>query len=181
MDRRTVKLMTAVVSGLVLVGGSAAAGTGGAAPRTAGHEEGVTHTRLGGYQEVPAVSTDGRGRFRAALAMSGESARYRLAYSGLSSPVQQAHVHFGQRSVNGGISVFLCTNLGNGPVGTPTCPAAGGVVTGTITAEDVIGPTTQGIAPGELEEIVAAVVAGVAYVNVHTDTFPGGEIRGQLH
>ena len=31
--------------------------------------------------------------------------------------MQQAHIHFAQRGVNGGITVFLCTNLGNGPTG----------------------------------------------------------------
>ena len=34
----------------------------------------------------------------------------------------QSHIHFGQKDVNGGIVVFFCTNLGNGPAGTPPCP-----------------------------------------------------------
>ena len=93
--------------------------------------------------------------------------------------MQQAHIHFGQFAVNGGISVFLCSNLGNGPVGTPECPDSG-TVKGTLTAADVVGPAAQGIDPGEFDELVAAIKAGIAYVNVHTDKFEGGEIRGQL-
>ncbi|MFD1827627.1 MULTISPECIES: hypothetical protein [Mumia] len=42
--------------------------------------------------------------------------------------------------------MFLCTNLGNGPAGTQTCPQEG-TVTGTIVAADVVGPASQGIAP----------------------------------
>jgi hypothetical protein len=44
----------------------------------------------------------------------------------------------------------------------------------------VIGPTGQGIAAGQFEEFVEALRAGIAYANVHTTGFPGGEIRGQL-
>jgi hypothetical protein len=44
--------------------------------------------------------------------------------------VLPTHIHLGQHGVNGGISVFLCTNLGNGPAGTPTCP--GGEIRGQI-------------------------------------------------
>jgi hypothetical protein len=36
--------------------------------------------------------------------------------------VTQAHIHFGPGRVNGGIMVFLCSNLGNGPEGTQPCP-----------------------------------------------------------
>jgi hypothetical protein len=81
--------------------------------------------------------------------------------------------------VNGGISVFLCSNLGNGPAGTQPCPPSG-TVTGTIRPVDVIGPTGQGIAPGEFAELVTALRDGVAYANVHSNVWPGGEIRGQL-
>ena len=92
----------------------------------------------------------------------------------------QAHIHFGQRAVNGGISVFLCSNLGNGPLGTQACPAAPATIEGTIGPENVIGPTGQGIAAGEFDELVRAIDAGAAYVNVHSTGFPGGEIRAQL-
>jgi hypothetical protein len=70
--------------------------------------------------------------------------------------------------------VFLC-----GGGGKPACPASG-TVTGTLVAADVVGPTGQGIAAGEFAELVSAIRAGATYVNVHTSTFPGGEIRAQL-
>jgi len=56
----------------------------------------------------------------------------------------------------------------------------GGTVTGTIEAKDVLAVTAQGIAAGEFEEFVAALRKGLAYVNVHSSLFSGGEIRGQI-
>ena len=135
---------------------------------------------LENYQEVPSVSSVARGTFRAELSNDASEISYRLTYSGLEGSVQQAHIHFGQRDVNGGISVFLCTNLGNGPAGTQPCPASPATVTGTIVAANVIGPAGQGIAAGEFAELVKAMRAGVTYANVHSDKFPGGEIRAQL-
>lgn len=105
---------------------------------------------------------------------------WRLTYSDFATAVTQAHVHFGSPAQTGGISVFLCTNLGNGPAGTQPCPAAPATISGTITPADIIGPAGQGIAAGEFTELVDAVHAGYTYVNVHSTTFPVGEIRAQL-
>ena len=165
----------AALAVFVLVGASAPAAQGFGDD----DDDDRTSTDLIGYQEVPAISTEGDGTFRARM-IDDDAFKFRLTYEDLSSPVLQSHIHFGQKSVNGGIAVFLCSNLGNGPAGTAACPPNGGTVTGTITAEDVVGPATQGIAPGEFEEVLDAIRAGVAYVNVHTDTFKSGEIRGQL-
>lgn len=139
-------------------------------------------TNLESYQEVPALSTPASGRFRAVLDESAQTIEYELSYRDLASDVAQAHVHFGQRGVNGGIMVFLCSNLGNGPAGTQACPGPrDGSISGTLAAANVIGPANQGIAATEFAEVVAALRRGVAYANVHTANFPGGEIRGQVH
>ena len=100
--------------------------------------------RLTGYEEDPLVlSTTGNGTFKAHVNERQQTIDYRLRYAALEGAVQQAHIHFGGPRQSGGISVFLCTNLGNGPVGTQACPPA--TVTGTIRPADVIGPTAQGI------------------------------------
>lgn len=156
-------------------------GAGGVTAAVASGDNGRStfSTDLVGYQEVPALSTAGGGTFRAAISRSADEIRYELSYGGLVGTPTQSHIHVGQKSVSGGISVFLCSNLGNGPAGTQPCPVSG-KVTGTIRPVDVIGPTGQGIGPGEFAELVQAVRAGVAYANVHSTTYPAGEIRGQL-
>jgi CHRD domain len=136
---------------------------------------------LTGYEEVPALSTPGVGEFKIDLARSGDSLDYELTFSGLETDATQAHIHFENATNNGAIVVFLCSNLGNGPVGTQACPAAGGTITGTIAAADVgAGAAAQGIAAGEFGEFVAALRAGATYVNVHSVGRPGGEIRAQI-
>ena len=76
--------------------------------------------------------------------------------------------------------VFLCSNLPSPPLGTPACPSSPGRVIGIISSLDVIGPAAQGVTPGEFRALVKALVKGTAYANVHTATFPSGEIRGSI-
>ena len=136
---------------------------------------------LTSLQEDPlALSTTGSGEVRLFINERTQEITYRLSYEGIESNVLQAHIHIGNRSQSGGVSVFLCSNLGNGPAGTPACPSPAGEVTGTLTAASVIGPTGQGIPAGAFDELVRAIRAGATYANVHSMTFQGGEIRGQL-
>ena len=141
----------------------------------------TVHVNLKSFEEVPAVSSAASGRFRAFIDDAAGTLQYELSYSGLEGNVLMSHIHFGQLSVNGGISVWLCqTDSFLDPTGlAPTCPQSG-TVTGLLTQANVVGPAGQGIAPAQFAEIVAAIRAGAAYVNVHSSTFPGGEIRGQF-
>jgi CHRD domain len=167
----------------VAAAGAVAVTTVVAAQGDPGHDHGSRTVRafLTGYDEDPlAFSTPGSGFFKATIDPKAHEIRYELTYSGLPTEVQQAHVHLGKSSQSGGISAFLCTNLGNGPAGTPACPAGGGTVTGTITPATVVGPSAQGISAGEFGELVDAINARTVYANVHTSERPGGEIRGQL-
>ena len=135
---------------------------------------------LSSFNQVPSVLATGRGKFEAEINEDG-TISYALTYSGMSSPVVQAHIHFGAGLTNGGVAVFLCGGI------KPACPASG-TVTGTITAADVsVLPVTngdsvipQGIQPGDLAGLFKAIRRGDTYVNVHTTNFPSGEIRGQV-
>ncbi len=137
---------------------------------------------LDSYQEVSALSTTGTGSFTLRLNAAEDEASYELSYQGLEGgAVLFAHIHLGERHTNGGVIVFLCSNFGPAPPGTPSCPPNDGtVVSGTLMAGDVIGPAGQGIAAGEFAAFVAALRAGATYVNVHTAGFGTGEIRGQV-
>ena len=170
----------AVVVGLLIA--ATATGSAAVADSSGGSDEPtLLNVRLTGYEEDPsALSTTGTGRFRAQIDDEKQEITFRLTYASLEAPVTQAHIHFGGKAQSGGISAFLCTNLGNGPAGTQACPAAPGVVDGTIRSADVVGPAGQGIAAGEFKELVAAIRAGTAYANVHSEKYQGGEIRAQL-
>jgi CHRD domain len=128
---------------------------------------------LAGENEVPPINTPGLATFDMAI---GNTNTFSLTFSGLSSNLLVAHLHFAPTKVAGGVMIFLC-----GGDGQPPCPAAtSGTITGTITAANVVGPTTQGITAGDLDSALEAVRAGLAYANMHTANFPSGEIRGQV-
>ena len=145
-----------------------------------GGSRGPRHVRadLNGYQEVNSISTTGEGRFTASIDDENQLITYELSYSGLEGTTTNAsHIHFAQRSVNGAIHAFLC---GGGDK--PPCPATEGTVTDVIDAADILASNPdRGIEAGAFEEFVQAIRAGHTYVNVHTNKWPGGEIRGQIH
>ena len=164
---------------IAVAGGIAVLGVVGVAVALATNGPKVKGT-LSGYQEVPAISTEASGKFEAKVPKGGGPIEYELRYAGIPD-VTQAHLHFAQKGVNGGIVVFICSNLGNGPAGTPACPADSATLTGDVTSDDVLATSpNQGIAAGELDELKSAVRAGVVYANVHSTEFGGGEIRAQL-
>jgi hypothetical protein len=176
---RLLPLGAAVVVAAALVsGGVATAGSG-----SPGDDPGnrTIKVQLDGYAETPvALSTSGVGTFTIKVDPAAQTIDYVLSYDALEGNITQSHIHFGAASQTGGISTFLCTNLGNGPAGTQTCPAAPATVTGTLTPASVVGPAAQGITAGQFDELVAAIKAQTTYVNVHTSLYPGGEIRSQL-
>ena len=159
----------------------AAGAVGFGAVAWADHARGNIKEQLSSFEEFPALSTPGVGEFRASVNRAGDEITWRLSFSGLESDATQAHIHFENATNNGPVVVFLCSNLGNGPAGTQACPAAGGTISGTIVAADVGGgAAAQGLAAGEMAEFVRAVRAGATYVNVHSVSRTGGEIRAQL-
>jgi hypothetical protein len=182
--RRTrIILAAAAVTTAVAAATASAAMAGGSESK--GSHISVLRERLSGYEETPlAISTTGTGRFRALINDDAQTITYTLSYSDLEAAVTQAHIHFGSASQTGGISVFLCRNGTNGPAGTQACPPAPATITGTIRPADVletkVGDAPQGISAGEFDELVAAIRNGTAYVNVHSTTYPLGEIRAQF-
>jgi hypothetical protein len=156
--RKLYVLLTAVM--VVALGGAsyAIADEGG--------KKNIKSDRLGGYQEVPPVSTTGHGRFRAEVDRDAQTIKWELSWADLTGPANAAHLHFGQRGVAAGVVVPLC-----GP-----CGAAAGSASGTIGQANIT--PLNGL--DTFAELVSAIRAGRIYVNVHTTAFPGGEIRAQL-
>jgi CHRD domain len=140
-------------------------------------------------EEVPALSSPARGRFKATLDKTNQTIAYELSYEGLEAAPTQAHIHIGQRGANGGISLFLCGNPPTVPPAQfpqpPACPPAPATITGVLTAANVVGPALQGIDPtsstaNEFDAIIDLLRDGLTYANLHTTRFPAGEIRGQV-
>lgn len=150
------------------------------AARAQESEEAFLRADLISFNQVPSVLTNSAGRFSAQI-NSNQTISFTLSYANMSSPVTQAHIHFGASSTNGGVIVFLCGGS------KPACPASG-TVTGTIAAADVStlpasnsdSVIPQGIQPADFAALLAAIGSGDTYVNVHTATFPSGEIRGPV-
>jgi hypothetical protein len=145
----------------------------------AGEDSATFAASLSGFNEVAPILTNGTGSFHATL--HGNQLTYTESFSGLTTNVTQSHIHFGEKGVNGGVFLFLCSNLGNGPAGTPACPVTGGTVTRTVTAADFVGVSGQNVTAGDFAGAVRILRSGDAYANVHTMRFPAGEIRGQVH
>jgi hypothetical protein len=143
----------------------------------AGADEGTRfRAELVGTQEVPAIFTAGSATLEMRVLDNDTRIEFSLTYENLTAPPLAAHVHFGQRSVSGGVSFFFC-----GGGGKPPCPAStSGTITGTVVAADVVGPTGQGIAAGNLAAILQMIRAGFGYANMHTPLHLAGEIRGQV-
>src|SRR3989454_9248015 len=156
------------------------------AASTAGADDKI-HARLIGFQEVPAVSTQATGTFEATISPNGDAIDYDITYTGMQGTVTQSHVHVGQRSVNGGVVLWVCGTTLNvpgvtntpGPAGTPTCTSPNGHFTGTWMAGNVQTVAAQQLG-GDIGEVITAIRAGKAYMNVHSNLSPGGEIRGQI-
>ena len=146
------------------------------------HNDGRHGTaQLSGATEVPVRETRARGQAEFRRTDDGTALDYRLVVANIENVVQ-AHIHIGSAGQNGPVTAFLF-----GPV-----PAGGGrvdgeIATGTITASDLIGP----LAGMSMDDLLAEMLAGNAYVNVHTNDgmapnntgpgdFPGGEVRGQI-
>jgi CHRD domain-containing protein len=134
---------------------------------------------LSGEEEVPAVATDATGT--ATFSITGSEITYTVTVNGLANPVF-SHIHIAPPGANGPVRLNLC---GTGsPV--PDCTPGDGVLVSS----------TNGVVVGDdppitFDDLVAAMRAGNAYVNVHTDDGVGqsntgagdmisGEIRGQI-
>ena len=141
----------------------------------------VARQALDALQVVPAVSSEATGWVEFELDPAGDALRYTLHYAGLEGAVSHAQLRFAQRNVNGGLVAWLCgTPAQPGPAGTPVCPAAPGRLQGVLEGHRLLGPVGQGVGPGRFPALVDALGLGLVYVDVRSERFEEGEIRGQV-
>jgi len=125
--------------------------------------------QLSGQQAVPPISTRASGQATFMLSSDGKELGYKLDVSNIDN-VTMAHIHLAPAGKNGPIVVWLYS----GP--TKTGGFSGTLAEGTITAADLRGQ----LAGKTIADLVKEIDAGNAYVNVHTEKYPAGEIRGQI-
>lgn len=115
---------------------------------------------LSSGQETADVDSDGSGFF--AYMIDDDQLCYTLRVRNMTDAPVAAHIHAAQRRVDGPIVVGLTTP-----------PGATSTVDECLTADD-----DSELTPTELAAIAADPRS--YYANVHTPTYPGGEVRGQL-
>jgi hypothetical protein len=123
-----------------------------ATPCSAWSEQVRFSAELSGAEEVPPVSGNGSGKGELIFETTTNQLTYAIVYRDLTGPATAAHVHGpGQPG-------------SNAPV----------VLTFMIPASPIRGTETLGSALAE------ALLGGQLYVNVHTQAYQSGEIRGQI-
>ena len=126
-----------------------------------GNQGGTVRALLTGYQEVPAVSSQGIGQFSAQLSDDKTKINFKLQWKNLEgATIAKADLHFGQFSVNGDVVAPLC---GTGATLATCGDPASGSIEGSIGAADILGPKVQGIDPAEttvLAEVLKAIIGG---------------------
>jgi len=123
---------------------------------------------LSGGEEVPPVDTAATG-VASFTVEGGESIEYDVNVTGMDK-VTAAHIHNAPIGENGDVVVTLFK------ADSPTGQISGSLANGSITASNLEGQM-QG---SPFRDIIRALERGEAYVNVHTEENPNGEIRGQI-
>jgi len=135
-------------------------------------QEGQTFSAsLSGKDEVPPTESNSTGTAKFQVDENSSQVSYWVNVTGIKE-INQAHIHNGTEGQNGDIVVTLTKNKSaKGNDGPPNIGFSG-----NITKDDLQGPLKD----KELTDLVSLMSDGNAYVNVHTDKYPDGAIRGQI-
>ena len=128
----------------------------------------ATATLLGANERPTPTASAGTGFATITFDSVLDTLMYDVLYSGLAGTATASHIHIGPVA-------------GTGPVVLPFNPSptgTAGELTGTLHNADIVNQGTTGLT--DISQIAAQIQAGNGYVNVHSNLFPGGEIRGQL-
>jgi CHRD domain len=129
--------------------------------------------KLSGKNQNPVVDTPAHGEATFRLSADGKSLSYRLSVMDIEN-VSMAHIHLGPAGQEGPVAAWLYPS--KPPAVVKKGKFSGVLARGTITAADLMGP----LEGKSISDLVDQIKAGTAYVNVHTEKNPAGEIRGQI-
>lgn len=142
-----------------------------AAPAPADAQQQVTvRAMLSGGNEVPGVSTAAHGVATVTVDRTTGRVDYQIDIFNLPTGIVGAHIHVGPAGVNGPI-IFGFPVAAVGQSGAFQ-------LKGSLSSSELQPRATSGI--HSFDDAAFAIASGAAYVNVHTQTLLGGEMRGQL-
>lgn len=122
-----------------------------------------------GAEVVPAVTTDADGEAVANLDQADTEVGYKVTVTDISDATS-CHMYLAPAGQDGEI----IANLFVGPK--KAGPFTGTLCEGSLRVADLKGP----LSGKTMKTMISALRAGSTYVQVCTDSFPDGEIRGQL-
>ncbi len=103
--------------------------------------------------QVPVTVSGATGTAWAVLNPGSGTLTYQITYADLDSTFLAAHFHYGAPGANGPVVMPITTWVGN---------------------------TANGTWSDIPDSVIAAMMKGDIYINIHSQKYPGGEIRGQL-
>ena len=124
-------------------------------------------TPLTGMEEVPPVNTNSTGI--ALFELVNNNINFKLNVTNLDN-IKAAHIHSGEFGQNGDIVVTLFQSA------TPTDVMNGTLAEGKVATGDLQGP----LKGKTINDLVQLINNTQTYVNIHTEQYPNGEIRGQI-
>lgn len=130
---------------------------------------------LSGTNEVPSVSSKAGGVALFRISSDSSKIYYTLNLTDADS-VMMAHIHYGTNKDNGPIAVWLFPETTSKSPGMDAGPVNGTLKSGVITNSVLGGP----FGGKKVIDLIHAMEHDSAYVNVHTSSHPGGEVRGQI-
>ena len=129
--------------------------------------------KLSGKNQTPAIETPAHGTATFQLSADGKSLSYRLYVADIEN-VSMAHIHMAAAGQEGPVVAWLYPS--KPPAVVKKGKFTGVLARGTLTEANLAGP----LAGKSIADLVDQIKAGKAYVNVHTEKHPEGEIRGQI-
>lgn len=124
---------------------------------------------LSGGDVVPAVKTEAKGDAEFKLSGDGSKMSFKIDVKSLENATS-AHIHQGKKGQSGPPVVMLFTG-----------PKKAGKFSGTLAKGDITAADLKGSLAGKkLDAFADMLKSGDYYVNVHSDKYPDGELRGQI-
>jgi len=129
----------------------------------------VATATLGGGDETPILLSGAAGTAEVAIDTTAKEFAVTLRIFNIPTTTTAGHIHVGSKGIAGPVVIDFPAIAGR----------LGDFVT-TFRVGEAAFRANAAIGINTIDDVIQAVANGNAYVNIHTTTFPAGEIRGQL-